>query len=275
MKANVIEKNFKETLNIIAGLGMTAEEIKSNAKFYNELAIEAMEYFGKVALLSNRNRSAINSTGIEFDEFLDDVVMHFLNKLDDVIACDESGRIPFIINMTNNKVIDKVRAWNRIYGTTKKKNEDSSVEETDEQIEVAVSFLDELSWGFVADKHNIEQEYEDREMAKLVLATLASEAKAYDAVAFMAINILGWKTSTYAEKLMVDGYQNTLVEVLSSVMNIFNLEMSMFNNIIQDSRSKTYEISHDAKKLTADLSRRSYSAKETVKKVLRKNSSFE
>lgn len=281
MKANNIEKNFKDTLNIIAGLGMTADEIKNNTELYNELAVEAMEFFGKVALTSSRNRSAINSIGNElFDEVLDDVVMHFLNKLDKVIACEEAGRIRFVINMTNNKVIDKVREVNSIYGITKRSfgNADDADDSADRDeasekksgMDAKVNFMDDLAWSFVADKLNIEQEYENREMAKLVLATLANEAKAYDAVAFMAVNVLVWKTSAYAEKLMAVGYQRTLVEVLSAVMDIFNVEMNMFQAIILDSRNKAYEINQDAKKLTADLSRRVYSAKETVKKVLRK-----
>lgn len=270
MKANVIEKNFKDTLNVIAAMNLSAEEIKSDIGLYNELAIEAMEYFSKVALLSNRNRSAIKSTRIEFDEFLDDVVMHFLGHLDAVIACDESGRIPFIINMTNNKVIDKVRAWNRIYETTKKDPKDNSDNTEAEEKEATVGFLDDLAWIFIADNTDIAQNYENHEMACLIVETMANKAKAFDAVTFMAINILGWKTGELADKLIEQGYKPVLFEVLTTVMNIFDMKMEAFANIISDSNSNNYTFEMTSKKLAADLSRKSYAAKDAVKKVLRK-----
>lgn len=270
MKANVIEKNFKETLNVIATMNLSAKEVKADTVLYNELAIKAMEYFGKVALLSNRNRIAIKSTGIEFDEFLDDVVMHFLDHLDAVIACDESGRIPFIINMTNNKVIDKVRAWNRIYGTNKKDSKDNSDNTENEEKEATVGFLDELAWRFITDNTDIAQNYENYEMACLIVNTLANKAKAFDAVTFMAINILGWKTGKLADKLIEQGYKPVLFEILTTVMNIFDIKMETFSKIISDSNNNNYTFDMTNKKLAADLSRKSYTAKDAVKKVLRK-----
>lgn len=271
MKANTIEKNFKNTLNIIAAMNLSAEQIKENSKLYNALAFEAMEFFGKVALLSSRNRACINSTGIEFDEFVSDVTMHLLRNLDTVLACDESGRIPFIINMTNNKVIDKVRAWNRIYGTTKPKSDKNNYSDfADESDNARVCFLDETAWGFIADKTDIEQSYENNEMARLTIKVLANKAKSMEAVAFMATTILGWKTSELADKLIENGYRSVLFEVLSTVMNTFNISPDIFASLITDCNNNEYTFNMDIKKLAADLSRKSYTAKETVKKILSK-----
>lgn len=272
MKANKIEKNFKDTLSIISVMKLSSEDIKRNSKLYNELAIEAMEFFGKVALLSSRNRNAINSTGIEFDEFLDDVVMHFLRNIDAVIACDESCRIPFIINMTNNKVIDKVRAWNRIYGTTKPKSDENNCSASVEKNNnAAVNFLDETAWSFIADKMDIEQDYENKEMAQLIIEVLANRTKSIEALAFMATTILRWKTSELAVKLINDGYKTVLFEVLHEVVNIFNISPNIFATIISDSNKNNYNFNMmSAKTLAVDLSRKSYTAKDTVKKILRK-----
>lgn len=272
MKATVIENHFKGMLNDIAAMQISAKQIRENARLYNELSEEAYTYFAKVVLLSGKNRSNIKSTGIPFEEFVDDLLLYFLDHLDSILACDPEGRIPYIVWKANRMVIDKVRRWNRMYGTTRKAGCDGEdLRETAgvKSEEAAVGFLDELAWSFVADDTDIEQDWENREMARLVLKTLATKAKSFDAVAFMATNILGWKTGFLADKLLSVGYQPVVSEVLSDVIHLFGPDPDVFSGILEDSRNTSYTFQKDAGKLAANLSRRSYTAKDTVRKLLR------
>lgn len=121
MNATAIEHKFKTKLASIAALRITAAEIKNNANLYDSLIMSAYYYFAEVVLRSRKNYSLINSTGIERDEFLDDVLMHFLSKLDAILACPKEQLIPFTVKLANNKVIDKVRSYQRLYPVIYKK----------------------------------------------------------------------------------------------------------------------------------------------------------
>lgn len=273
MKTNLIENKFNETMELVVASKLTAEEVKNDKVLYNKVAIIAYEFFEKVVLKSSRNKSYINSTGIEFTEFVDDVVMHFLKNLDRVIGCDSAYRIRFVVMMANNKVVDKVRNWYRMYPVKiKYDNEDineNNKVENEETYEV-INFLDEITWGTIAADNDIEMEYENREMSKVVLKTLVKVTKPLDTIAFLG-TILGWKTSDLSEMLITTGLENTLYEILKMTINTYDVDIEMFDEIISASKTcnKNYE-NENSRQLSATLSRCNYNAKEAVKKVLRK-----
>lgn len=276
MKANLIENKFIETMELVAASKLTAEEVKNDKVLYNKVAVIAYEFFERVVLKSSRNKSYINSTGIEPMEFIDDVVMHFLKNLDKVIECDSVYRVRFVVMMANNKVVDKVRGWYRMYPVKNKKNNEEKIDmneidknENEETYDV-INFLDEITWGTIAAEYDVEMEYENREMSKVVLKALATVTKPLDTIAFLG-TILGWKTSDLSEMLITAGLENTLYEILKVTINTYDVDIEMFDEIISASKAcnKSYE-NENSKQLSATLSRCNYNAKEAVKKILRK-----
>lgn len=219
------ENQFMETLSVLAGRKLSREEL-------NTVASEAMPFVKRI-LRAGRIRSAIRSTTIEEDEFVDDVVLHLLNHIDEIVSLRESERLAYIYTISLHKVIDKVRAYHRVYGTNRKKT-GADRPEADCGETAAVLFLDETGWNLIPDTLDLAQRYEDHEMACLVLRTLAEHAKPLEVVSFLAIAVLGWKPRKLADRLMDCGTRAVLYEIVSSTANIFNLPPETFAAILSD-----------------------------------------
>lgn len=276
MNATAIEHKFKTKLASIAALRITAEEIKNNANLYDSLIMSAYYYFAEVVLRSRKNYSLINSTGIERDEFLDDVLMHFLSKLDAILACPKEQLIPFTVKLANNKVIEKVRSYQRLYPVIYKKN---AVPHTavsggtcpeDHVFSLRlINLLDDAAWEYIRDNRNIEQEYEDRDTALRILLILASSDRPLDVLSFLALNVIGWKNALLADHIIHYGYGTVLLEVLSDTADLFDVDIGIFRHIIEKNQQSpsTFD-TKNPKQLSAVLSRSSYNAKAAVKKAL-------
>lgn len=164
MNVTKIEKEYKDFLITLKARNMTAESIQNDFFTYNEAAEKTLEYLSKVALRSVRNRNLINATGYEFDMFADDITMHMLRKLDDILACDNEFIIPYIVKMVKNKVVSICRKWESTYPTVKKPTKttedinDTAVENREPEFNSVVNFLDDVAWGMIADDTDIEED---------------------------------------------------------------------------------------------------------------------
>lgn len=127
-KAEIVEQQLNSIFSRLASEGIYYDTVRDHCELFNELIITAYTFFSEVALRTRRNFSQINSTGIEFDEFIDDAIMKLIDKnyFNVIIRCDEDIRIPYIMRTVNNLVTDKDRAWFRIYPQIKKRYANSA-----------------------------------------------------------------------------------------------------------------------------------------------------
>lgn len=255
MNADTLEMNFKKTLNEAAAAGLTAEQIRADRRLYNKLAEEAYEYLSKVVLRGSRNRSCIRSTDIPFEEFADDALMYFMEHLDAILACGEDGRIPYIVWKVSRIVIDKLRTWSRSCGV-RRKGPDGAPERSE-----SVQLLDDVGWSLIPDGTDLEQSFDDREETKQVLRSLAESGRAADAVSLIATAALGWKPAQLADRIVQKGFACAAAEVLGAAAGTFGLSASEFSALAESSRTVSFAPDADAKKLAADISRRSYTAR--------------
>lgn len=264
MNTAVIEKSFMETLNTVAALNLTGDEIKADPGLYNELAAHIYAFVSNAVVLTRRNRSRIRSTGIEYAEFCDDISLYLLDHLDAIFACPEERRIPLVMKMSNNKVVDKVRSWHRTYALLTFPEAPGAADTVE-----GGSVRAEQDWDMIASDVNLEEAFINREMALLALQIMACTAKPWEAVAFLATNILGWKTGRLAVVLQEKGHEQAMVEVLSYCSSIFGISVKIFSPLVERScHAPVHFDVTDEKKLSSQLSRSAYNGKEAVKKAV-------
>jgi hypothetical protein len=169
MNATKIERNYKNFLHTLHSRSLTAEEIRNDYSLYNELAEKTYEFLTKVALLSARNRNLMKATGYEFDMFADDIIMHILNKLDFILACEDDYRMPFLVTVINHEVVNICRKWERTYPSLRKMPANPTPDEVDDtaapKYTALVSFLDDMAWNLIADDNDIEENMINMEKA--------------------------------------------------------------------------------------------------------------
>ena len=241
--AFTIENDYKEYLMTLKSLNTTMRSIKDDRIKYNELAEKTLEFISKVVLLRcSRNRNLINSTGYEFDMFADDISMHIINKLDIILSCDKENMIRFIVTLSNNKVLDIFRKWNRTYPSlTPPKTPYTSADSnnggnnTETENKSVFNFLDDVSWGFIAADTNIETEILNKEQEieqhTTVLKALknTNSCTRFEVLSLLATKVITisdnrcTKTRKLAEAIDTHGLYSVSVEYFEMASTIFNI----------------------------------------------------
>lgn len=213
-----IEKNYKEFLKTLKAGNMTAKALKSDPAAYNAFAEKTFLFLSREALLSRSNRNRINSTGYDFHIFADDCLMHVLDKLDAVLACSDEQMIPFIVMMSNNKVLDLVRKWNR----------ENSI----------FTSLDDTAWSLIADDTCLEADYlneeAQREMHGWALKALAysRECSRFELLSLLTTKIITdgsgkcMKTSVLADALETIGLRKASEICFQAAADTFHISYS-------------------------------------------------
>lgn len=164
MNVTKIEKEYKDFLITLKARNMTADSVQNDFFIHNDTAEKTFEYLSRVALRSVHNRTLINATGYEFDMFADDITMHMLRKLDDILACNDEYIIPYIVKLVKNKVVSICRKWESTYPSLKKtrkttkENNDATEDNREPEFNSVVNFLDDVAWGLIADDTDIEED---------------------------------------------------------------------------------------------------------------------
>lgn len=292
MKTTItIEKNFKEYLNTLKNLNATATSIKESYDKYNHLAEITMEFVSKVVLLSSKNRNLINSTGYDFSMFADDITMHIMDKLDAVLSCSPDQMIPFIVTMTNRKVIDICRKWMRTYPTHTQINSTSAMDvnnnnnNKDYNMRPIVTFLDDIVWGLIADETDMEAEIlrqeETKERHSTVLNVLknANSCSRFEIVSLLYTKVFTnndnkcMKTRTLAETLDKFGLNSVSETCLKTAKTVFNIALDDYFDSFTNDEMPAYnsieelcdKISHASNNCSVKLCKK-IGAKRLVKK---------
>ncbi len=265
-KTGELEKKFRENLRLYAEMGLTAGKIREDPGLYNDLAVEIYRFVTEVALMSSANRSTMGVSDIPFEEFADDCTMKLLDKLDQIFACDEHFRIPYIVMMVGNQVKDTVRKWASVYQVRKIKQH----EDDEEKREMFVKLLDDQDWSLIRDEFDLAAACEDREIALMALEILNEKVRDFQGICFIATGALGWKTAELADALLSEGYRAVAYEVLMTAAYVYGVNFSTFSNLLADALAGDHEFERDAKKLAAQISRCSYAAKTNIRRNLQK-----
>ena len=256
MKANTItayETRLSQVLTAIDHAGLDSETVKENAGLYNALADAAQDFFGKVAL-SQVNRNKIdNGIDEEMTTVVDECTMHMIRKLDAVLEVPGNQRIPFLVQMANNRISDLERR-DRAHLTKSRT-------------------MDDVEWGYVSDASDLEddcaQADADACLFNAVLKSLCSDGKPLSVVSILSTSVLEKKPAALAQELIDKGFQAVLLETVTEVCGMFRMDTAMFSDVIRKGVHMDYDFSGmTAKAVSAKISNAIYNGKADTRKAV-------
>lgn len=253
MNVTAIEKGYVDFLINLKARNMTADSVRNDFFLYNQVAENTLEYLRKVALRSVRNRHLINATGYELDMFADDITMHVLRKLDDIFACDNDLIIKYVIKMVNNQVVSICRKWESTYPTIKKPAKTTAENDTpDEMVEPRVTFLDDVTWGMIADDTDVAEDLlrqeamiENHETVIQALANVHACSR-FEMLSLLATKVITnkdnrcMKTRALAEAIDAIGLPAVSEACFEKAASIFGISADTYFSSFSDDRVPAY-----------------------------------
>lgn len=250
-KIKDIENKLKSKLDTFNQMRIMSTDLQDPLLLddYNDFAQIALDFFGEVALLNVRNRQLLRTMSMDPSDFAVDCTLELIKGLDRVLALPPTDRIRYIVTLANNQVIDKFRTFNN-------------------EIKHVID-LDEISWGQLESPSNTSQSILDRDLAQRIIQT-ACTLKPLELLSFLSINALDWKPSFVADKLIELGFESLLSEVIYATCMNFDLDNIKYKQNTSGSFEFKFNQSQvDYRRLTANISKSNFNAKNEIKKTLR------
>lgn len=212
----IFENRLLNTLSAVEQAGLDAQTLPTNRPLYNELGAAAYDFLSKVALSAKNRNKLQNGIAEEPEGVVDECAMHLFRKLDYVLKVQGKDRIPFIVNLANNRISDLERHYRY-------------------HLDHSQNLVDE-HWANIPDHRYMEEDILEREAnsdgARKILNALLSMKNPLYALSMMSSNILGTKPGALAQDLVNRGFRPVLTQTIGEVCSVMALDPAMFRGLL-------------------------------------------
>lgn len=254
------EMSYESLLDKLLIDGINYDDIHKNKRLQNMVYYNTRDFVRNVVLKTSRNISLLKAMNASESEVVNDVTVHMISKMDNILAKPRTDWTRYSVTICNNKIADKFRHYRSVYPFIKYENTGNLP---------VVFLMGNKSQDYITSAYQSPEDvitYHD--MARGVFLSLSKKQDPMDYIACFSL-ILGIKTSDVISELSCYGIVSVLEGFYSEVYRRYSYLMTDF--VPQLLVNESYELPKEPKKLAKNLTNHRNKIKHYLREELSKD----